>query len=109
MYEYKIKEIVSIYDGDTIVAIVDLGFGITIKEKFRLSYINAPELKGSERESGLTSRDWLREKLNTSSDVFIKTQKDSKEKFGRYLAEIFIDNVSINYQMISEGIATEYK
>lgn len=112
MYEYKIKEIIRIYDGDTITAVIDLGFGLSFKEKFRLSYIDAPELKGIERPNGLISRDWLISKIDEAITndipIFIKTQKDRKGKYGRYLAEIFIEGVSINKLMISEGFAESY-
>lgn len=108
MYEYKIKEILRVYDGDTVTVVLDLGFGITKKEKFRLAFINTPELKGSEREQGLISRDWLRERLNTNEEIIVKTFKDRKGKYGRYIGELFINDISINEQMITEGLAESY-
>lgn len=112
MYEYKVKEIVKIYDGDTITVIVDLGFNITKLEVFRLAKINAPEVRGDEREQGLKSRDWLRERLYTAEamgeDIIIKTYKDKKGKYGRYIAEIFTGGVSINEELVFAGLA-EYK
>ena len=44
MYEYKIESIKSVYDGDTITCRVNVGFGVTKDEKFRLSLINTPKL-----------------------------------------------------------------
>ena len=109
MYEYKIKEILKIYDGDTITVVLDLGFGVTKHEVLRFALINAPELRGEEREAGLISRDWLRDRLYTAeqegTDIIIKTYKDTKGKYGRYIAEIFIDDISINKQLVSEGLA----
>lgn len=109
MNEYKIKKILKVYDGDTITAEIDLGFGITITEKIRLLYINAPEVRGTERPQGLISRDWLREKLDTNEDIIIKTEKDKKGKYGRYLGEIYVSGVSLNKLMIQEGFADPYK
>ena len=112
LYEYKIKEIVKIYDGDTIRVIVDLGFHTTKQETFRLALINTPEVRGEERPEGLVSRDWLREKLNEAmeagTEIIVKTEKDSKGKYGRYIAELFIEGVSINKQLVAEGLA-EFK
>ena len=50
-----------VYDGDTLLDLVlDLGFGIRIKIKSRLKGINAPEVRGSEREKGLKTTYYLR-------------------------------------------------
>jgi len=113
MYEYKVKEILKIYDGDTMTVVIDLGFGVYKTEKIRLSYIDAPEIRGEERTLGLISRDYLRNKIQTAIDnnqeITIKTIKDRKGKYGRYLGEFFIDGVSVNQDMITEGYAEEYK
>jgi micrococcal nuclease len=58
MYTYRAK-IISVYDGDTVTALVDLGFGITNKIKIRLKGINTPEVRGAERPEGIVSRDYL--------------------------------------------------
>ena len=112
MYAYKVQKIEKIYDGDTVKLWVDLGFNILQLMTFRLALINAPEVRGEERESGLKSRDWLREKMYTAeitdTEITVKTFKDTKGKYGRYIAEIFIDGISINKQLVAEGLA-EYK
>lgn len=107
MYEYKAK-ITSVYDGDTITAEVDLGFNIKITEKFRLNGLNAPEVKGEEKGDGLISRDRLRDKI-LGKEVTIKTFKDSTEKYGRYIAEIYLESENINEWLISEGLAQRKK
>jgi endonuclease YncB( thermonuclease family) len=43
MYQYRVKEVTKIVDGDTIDAVVDLGFNILHKVRVRLYGINAPE------------------------------------------------------------------
>lgn len=107
MYVYRAR-ITSVYDGDTVTADVDLGFSVWAHgEKLRLYGLDAPELRGSEREQGLISRDWLREQI-LDKDVFIRTVADKKGKYGRYLAEIFLDGININDQLVAEGLA-EYK
>lgn len=112
MYEYKVKEIKSIYDGDTMIVVIDLGFGVYKTEKLRLAFIDAPEIRGDEHDAGIISRDWLRVKMQDAIDnkknITIKTFKDRKGKYGRYIAEIFIDEISINKQMIEEGYAIAY-
>ena len=106
MYEYNAK-IISVYDGDTVTAEIDLGFKIKITEKIRLIRINTPEVRGEEKELGLISRDRLRE-LILNKNVIIKTQKDKKGKYGRYLGEIIINDMNVNDWLVTEGLA-KYK
>ena len=74
MYEYR-AYVRKVYDGDTITVDIDLGFGIVVQgQKIRLLRLNAPEIRGEEREEGLKSRNFLREKSG-SKWIKIKTEK----------------------------------
>ena len=53
-------------------------------EKIRLARINAPEIRGANRKAGLASRDYLRD-LILDRAVLLKTIKDKRGKYGRYL------------------------
>jgi|SaaInlStandDraft_4_1057021.scaffolds.fasta_scaffold61223_2 micrococcal nuclease len=114
MYEYRVKEIVSIYDGDTMKVVVDLGFGIYTKQTLRLYGINAPEMRGSDKVNGKITRDWLRgrvyEAVENKTPISIRTKKDKTGKYGRLLAEVFIsdEKLSLNEQMVENGLAIEY-
>lgn len=88
LYTYRAL-VIGVYDGDSITIETDLGFGIKMKQKLRLSLIDTPELRGEEREAGLVARDALREKI-LNKEIFIETEKDKKGKYGRYLATIYI-------------------
>lgn len=107
LYHYK-ATITSVYDGDTVTAEVDLGFYVHVTEKLRLTGIDTPELRGSEREQGLISRDRLRE-LVLGKEVLIKTEKDKKGKYGRFLATIYLAEgdsfININQLLVNEGLA----
>lgn len=108
MYEYR-AYVRRVYDGDTITVDIDLGFGMLVcNQKVRLLKINAPEIRGKERPEGLKSRDALRSQI-ANKWVRIKTQKDKKGKYGRWLAEVWKDDTNINEWLISEGFAKEYK
>jgi len=88
LFHYSAK-VIDVYDGDTVRADIDLGLKTWIRnEKLRLSRINAPELRGEEREAGLRARDFLREQI-LNQDVIISTIRDKKGKYGRYIAEIW--------------------
>lgn len=111
LYNYRAK-VVSVYDGDTVRADIDLGLKTWVRnEPLRLSRIDAPEVRGAERPEGLAARDFLRSKI-LDKDVIIETLKDEKGKYGRYLAEIWLkdeadaeDYVNINDLMVEEGHA----
>ncbi len=48
MYNYNAK-ITNVVDGDTFDFEIDLGFGITYKNRLRLYGVDTPEVRGSER------------------------------------------------------------
>jgi len=108
VYEYR-AYVRKVYDGDTITADVDLGFDVILKaQKIRLTRINAPEVRGEKRSLGIKSRDALREKIGNKW-IKIKTEKDKKGKFGRWLGEIWLEDECINDWLLKEGLAEVYK
>ena len=110
LYHYK-AEVIKVYDGDTITVNIDLGLDIIIHDqKIRLANIDTPELRGDEREKGLISRDWLRDKI-LGEEIIIKTDKDKTGKYGRYIAWVYLPNTSksLNTIMIEKGLAKNYE
>ena len=108
MYEYR-AFVRKVYDGDTITVDIDLGFDVVLKgQKIRLLKINAPEVRGEQRPEGLKSRDALRERIGNKW-VKVKTQQDKKGKYGRWLGEIWLDDICVNDWLLQEGLAVEYK
>jgi micrococcal nuclease len=107
MYEYK-ATVTKVYDGDTITVDFQLGFGIILKsQKIRLLGINTPEVRGKSKPEGIISRDALRARI-LGKVITIKTSKDKKGKFGRWLGEVFIEEENINQWLITEGHAKPY-
>jgi micrococcal nuclease len=110
MYTYS-ANVISIKDGDTIVVDIDLGFGILLKQQIiRLSKINAPELKSS--LAGGISKDKL-SSLILGKKIKLITEKDKKEKYGRWLGTIYLNesnkDLNINELLVSEGFAKNIK
>jgi len=98
-----------VYDGDTITADVDLGFGVLLtKQKLRLSRVRAPEIRGPNRQNGLITRDELRKKID-GRQVELETDGFSKGKYGRWLVNIYIDEFCINDWLIESGLADVYE
>ncbi len=113
MYEYKIKNLVEVIDGDTVDIEIDLGFDVSIKQRLRLQGIDAPESRTKdliEKELGLKSKAWLIKKLKQSNLIVQTIKLDSVEKYGRMLGVIYKqgEEISINDQMINEGFAWSY-
>lgn len=105
-YFYKAK-VIEIYDGDTLTLDVDLGFSIRMEMRIRLYGIDTPELRGEERNSGLVSRDYLRDMI-LDKEIIIETIKDTKGKYGRMLGIIHYNGLNINEHLINEGLAKKY-
>lgn len=107
-YEYKATNF-SVYDGDTVRCDIDLGFGTWLhNQALRLYGINTPELRGEDRAAGLLARDFL-EKRVVGRELTIRTRKDKKGKYGRWLAVIYDGNgTDLNQLLVDSGHAVEY-
>jgi len=111
MYQYNIKKINKIVDGDTIDLDIDLGFSLTISHRVRLKGINAPEtrtLNLEEKKKGIEARLWLEKELSKEGQWIIETTKE--DKYGRILGTLYLigDSVTLNEKMLNEGIAKPY-
>ena len=110
MYKYKAK-LDRVVDGDTIDALVDLGFDTWKKVRVRMMGMNAPESRTrdlEEKKLGLAAKARLNE-LIESNDFLFTLKSHGVGKFGRCLGEIFIEEeISINQTLINEGHATQY-
>jgi micrococcal nuclease len=114
MFEYYVKKVSKVVDGDTIDVDIDLGFDISFSSRVRLAGIDTPESRTSdkmEKALGLESKAYLKHAIDNAKSVVIKTEKmDSSEKYGRILGWVFLDgsDKSINQKMIDEGYAWGY-
>jgi micrococcal nuclease len=114
MYEYFVKEVKNVVDGDTIDVIIDLGFDILFASRVRLAGIDTPESRTTDKAEkilGLESKEYLKKHLKDAKSVVIKTEKmNSIEKFGRILGWLYVngDTESLNDKMINDGYAWGY-
>jgi micrococcal nuclease len=114
MYQYYVRELKSVVDGDTIDVVIDLGFNVLFQQRVRLAGIDTPESRTSdkfEKTLGIESKEYLKKQLKEAKSIVIKTEKmDSSEKYGRILGWLYIngDTESINDKMINDGYAWAY-
>jgi len=114
MYEYRVKKVTGVVDGDTIDVDIDLGFNVSFSQRVRLAGIDTPESRTTdkfEKSLGLEAKEYSKSKLKDAKLVVIKTEKpDSSEKYGRILGWLYVDGntISLNDQMIEDGYAWGY-
>lgn len=78
-----------VIDGDTVELDIDLGFGSWLHARpIRLLGVLAPETRGPERAEGMMAKAELERLLPVGSEVVLRSSKDGKDKYGRYLGDI---------------------
>ena len=114
MYEYRVKKVLKVVDGDTIDVDIDLGFDISFTSRVRLAGIDTPESRTKDKDEkvlGLEVKDRLKHLISTANTVVIRTEKmNSSEKYGRILGWLFLDGAekSVNEALIADGYAWGY-
>ena len=101
MYEYKAK-IVNVVDGDTVDALVDLGFKIQTIQRLRLARVNTPERS----QPAYTEAKEFVQNLIGNKEVFIRTHKVSK--WGYFLVDIHIDGRDVADALIATNLGVAY-
>ena len=110
-YIYKIT-VTRVVDGDTVDAVIHLGFDLTLKKRIRLHGINCPETRTrdkAEKIKGYAAKEFL-QGIVDNHDGQLYLQSMDKGKYGRcvgILYEVDFDE-SVNDMMIYEGHAEPY-
>ena len=116
IYRGKLERVV---DGDTIDALIDVGFDIWIKKRIRYSGIDTWESRTrdlKEKAKGLEAKARNKELLMevSSKSGYFRLKSFGVGKYGRVLGEIYIEDkegkqYNINETLISEGQAYVYE
>lgn len=108
MWQYK-AIVCRVVDGDTIDLLVDVGFRMYFRDRFRLWGIDSPE-RG--QTGWAESKAALEKKLPVDAEVLIETfhprDRDERDSFGRWLATIWLDGENINEWLVEQGFAEVY-
>ena len=116
-YEALVNRVV---DGDTLEMQIDLGFGVKIDQMVRLAHLNTPD-ELSYGVNGVIdpAKDFIMSKIPPGSVCIVNISR--KEKWGRWLAEIYylpgsisrVDIVAqgrqLNKELIDAGLAVAYE
>jgi micrococcal nuclease len=114
VFDYNVKKVTRIVDGDTIDVDIDLGFNISYSQRVRLAGIDTPESRTTdkyEKALGLEVKKKLGELIANAKTIVIKTElPDSSEKYGRILGWLYLDGAetSVNEALIAGGYAWGY-
>lgn len=107
MYTYK-ANVINVVDGDTVDASISLGFDIAQTMRLRLSDVNTPE-RGQPGYAMAKQRvaSWV----SANPVCIVTTQKDRREKYGRYLATLtpLAGGLSLNQILLDEKLAKPYE
>lgn len=103
-YNYQ-AYVLQIIDGDTLTAVVDLGFNIVTVQTLRLRGLDAPEIISAEGKEAKAFVESVIASLpgGGQSPILIKTTKS--DKYDRYLADIWIGDVYLNQQLLDHHLA----
>ena len=116
IYRGQLERVV---DGDTIDALIDLGFNTWVKRRIRYKGIDTWESRTrdlDEKKKGLAAKarnKQLLEEVSSTSGYFRLTSY-GVGKYGRVLADIFIMDangvqINVNQALITEGHAYVYE
>jgi len=104
--------VLSNYDGDTLIAVLDLGMGIKMRAVCRLLGLDAPEIRGGSEASKAAaklSKERLTNLLRAPADTLVFHSTAKPDKYGRLLVRVWNGDVCVNDAMLSEGHARPYE
>jgi len=115
IYRAKLERVV---DGDTIDALIDVGFDIWVKKRIRYKGIDTWESRTKdldEKKLGIAAKERNKELLESVSSKpgYFRLKSHGVGKYGRILGEILIKDTegieyNINQTLIDEGHAYIY-
>ena len=105
-----VSKVISVYDGDTFRVDIDslppiVGKNIPI----RLNGVDTPEIQGKcqqEEDLAIKARDFVRIKLANAKEI--KLTKLQRGKYFRVVADVYVDGVSLEQELLESELAYKY-
>jgi micrococcal nuclease len=108
-YRYRCS-VLGITDGDTLDLRIDVGFRMTTEQRCRILDYNAPESMGPEAPLGRRAKQALAALLAQAemigAELTVETHK--ADSFGRYLADLYLDGVSVSDSLVFDGYGVRW-
>lgn len=105
-------QVIKVYDGDTITIATRLPFNESplYRLSVRLNGIDCPEIKGKdvsdeEKAAAIVVKDYV---ASLILHKYVKLENIQNEKYGRVLADVYINDLHLNGLLIEQGYAVKY-
>ena len=113
MYTYKCN-LIRVIDGNTVDAIIDLGFNVTIRQRIKLYGVNVDDVRSNEEDKkakAIASKSKLSELIG--NDFTCETILNKRGKAGRIMGQVYVTDssgskVNVNDQLINLGFAERF-
>jgi micrococcal nuclease len=103
-------KIVHVYDGDTVHAVFSLpNSSIIYKYKLRLAHIDTPELRSKNKNEVKKANEAKKVVEDMILNKIVYLELEGEDKYGRILANIFINNLNLNQYLIDNKYAYRYE
>ena len=102
--------VVKVYDGDTITIVSKLPYSNSPLYRFsvRLNGLDCPEIKGETADEKKCAEIARTEVSNLVLNKIVTLDNLKNEKYGRILADVYVDNLQINNHMLEKRLAVAY-
>ena len=106
--------VIKVYDGDTITIAAKMPFrtmtGPIYRFSVRLNGINTPEMKGKgvtedEKNAAFDTQKFV---SNLILNKYVSLKNIKNEKYGRILADVYIEDINLNELLLKERYAVSY-
>ena len=105
-----VSKVISVYDGDTFrVDIASLPPIVGKNIAIRVNGVDTPEIRGKcqyENNLALEARDFVRDKLSNAKEI--KLTNLQRGKYFRVVANVMVDGVSLERELLDNKLAYEY-
>jgi len=102
--------VIKVYDGDTITIASKLPYNDSPIYRFsvRLSGIDCPEIKGKDENERNCAEIAKKELNDLLMNQLVTLENVKTEKYGRILADVYLDKLYINKYMLEKCLAVPY-
>jgi endonuclease YncB( thermonuclease family) len=114
-FKFPIKggRVIKVYDADTITIASKLPYHDSpmYRLSVRLNGIDTPEMNGKgvieeEKEAAKVARDFVHDLV---FNKFVRLENIQSEKYGRILADVYLDDIHLNEVLVSQRYAVKYE
>jgi endonuclease YncB( thermonuclease family) len=102
--------VIKVYDGDTITIVSKLPYKESNLYRFsvRLNGIDCPEINSKDKNEKQCAELAKQELTNLVINQLVTLKNVKTEKYGRILADVYIESLNVNNYMIEKRLAIEY-